>query len=106
MPAEAGAPLCKLAFRELRKKSWRVDQFLISTGLNDSSVLHHENTIGIHDRAQTVSNYNSSSLQPFETFADNCLRPIVERARGFIKQKDTRPVCNCASNQESLSLPA
>src|SRR5208283_5532038 len=93
------------AARQSGKKTVVRHQFVVRTGLHDQAFVQGEDAAGFTDRGQTVRNDNARDAQLGETLSHDGLRPIVERAGGFIKKNQTRSVDDSARNLQTLALP-
>src|SRR5688572_357947 len=93
-----------LAGNHCGKYSLPAGELIESSPIDDAPLVQHINLIGVSYRAQTVSDHDSRHPAPPETLADNLLRPVVQRARGFVQKEDPRASYQRAGNQKSLAL--
>src|SRR5882724_10446202 len=81
----------ELPFGQVREHAGLLDQLLVVAALEKPAALNDQDSVRIHDRAEPMSNDDSSGLQLFEASADDPLRVIIQSAGGLIEEQDPRP---------------
>src|SRR5450432_2373942 len=98
--------LKQLSLSEGSKRPGRVAELLEISGLHDLAVDKHDNAIRLAHSAKPMCSHDPRHIEVSERGADDCLRLVVERARGLVKQKNTRAASDGASDHDPLPLAA
>src|SRR5574344_2712148 len=80
------------------------NQFIMSSTLNDSSLIHHNDFITITNGTQSVSNNNLCSPTLSNMVHDIFFFYCIESAGYFIQNQDNRCTCKCSGDFHTLTL--
>jgi hypothetical protein len=61
---------------------------ILRAPLHNPSFFHHQDEVGIHDRAQPVSDHGPHAAERAEVVVQHPLGDGVEIARGLVEQRD------------------
>src|SRR6476660_8302630 len=109
---EAGAPHRRLAFRRFEQTLFgqpcvfptKREQLLVSSALDDTAVIKHENLVCVDDSGKQVRDYDGSTVehQSLQRFPDESLRRHVHARRRFIQNQNWRILQECPRNRKPL----
>ncbi|MCM8768900.1 MAG: hypothetical protein NC911_04365 [Candidatus Omnitrophica bacterium] len=76
----------------------------MSAGFHDSSIVHHQNFMGMHHRRKPVGNHKRSatSQQVLNGLLNKFFRLIVHRGCSLIQNQNRRVLQNCPGNGNPL----
>src|SRR5690242_4596865 len=82
-------------------------QLLMRALLAQASLMEDENSVGMLDGAETMSNNDgrASRQQPVQSVADHQLGARVDAGSGFVENQETRIMCQRPGETHQLPLP-
>src|SRR6476646_6058434 len=109
---EADALCRRLAFRRFEQTLFgqprvfptKRKQLLVSSALDDTAVIKHENLVCAYDSGKPVCDYDGSTVehQSLQRLLDESLRRGVDARRRFIQNQKWRILQECPRNRKAL----